>query len=163
MSPLKCLKTLYLEVAGSPADNAIDWGCLYCLPALQALTLHNTGQDLNIGENLTMLDTLTSLRLIGAAPANSHMGTVVSVAIDVNWHAMPCLESLYIESDVLSLGPQMSSLVRAPALRHVNMVNSRRVDAEAPQSLAALIFTMVVQRPDVKFVLNGKDMLLIYV
>ena len=163
LSPLKCLKTLYLEVAGSFADNAIDWGCLYCLPALQALTLHNTGQDLNVGENLTMLDTLTSLRLIGAAPANSHMGTVVSVAIDVNWHAMPCLQSLYIESDVLSLGPQMSSLVGAPALRHVNMVDSRRISAQAPQSLAALVSSMVFQRPGVKFVLNGKHMMVIYV
>ena len=165
LSLLKCLKTLYLEVGGSFADDVIDWGCLYCLPALQALTLHNTGQDLNIGQNLTMLVTLVSLSLIGAAPdyshdpTYSHLETVVSVAIDVNWRAMPCLQSLYIRSDVLTLGPHMSSLVGAPVLKHVNIVDSRRVSAQAPQSLAALISSIVVQRPDVTFVLNGKHML----
>ena len=87
------------------------------------------------------------------------MGTVVSVAIDVNWHAMPCLQSLYIESDVLTLGPHMSSLVGAPALKQVNIVDSRRVSAQAPYSLAALVSSTVVQRPDVTFVLNGKFML----
>ena len=165
LSPLKSLKTLYLEVGGSFADDVFDWRCLYCLPALQALTLHSTGQDLSVSQNLTMLVTLVSLRLIGAAPnyshdpTYSHMGNVVSVAIDVNWRAMPCLQSLCIESDVLTLGPHMPSLVGAPALKHVNIVDSRRVSAQVSHSLAALVSNIVVQRPDVTFVLHGKHML----
>ena len=159
LSPLKCLMTLYVEVGGSMIDSVIDWRCLYCLPALQALTLHSTAQDLEVTENLTMLGTLTSLRLIGAACPVTHMSIVVYVAIDVDWCAMPYLQSLYIESDVLSLGPQLSSLIAAPALRYVNIVDSRRVSAQAPYRLAALVSSTVVQRPDVTFVLNGKRML----
>ena len=157
LSPLQCLKTLYVKVAGSLSEDIVNWTCLYCLTALQALTLHSTTHDLYLSQNSTTLDTLTSLRLIGAA--SSYMGTVVSVAIDVNWRAMPCLQSLYIESDVLTLGSHMSSLMGAPALKHANIVDSRRVSAQAPYRLAALVSSTVVQRPDVMFVLNGKRML----
>lgn len=67
LSLLKFLRVLYMNVSLLPHDEPIDWVCLYCLSSLQALTLHSTSQGLNIDEKLTMLDNLTSLKLIGAS------------------------------------------------------------------------------------------------
>ena len=54
LSPLKFVRVLYMHVSGPLHDELIDWGCLYCLSSLQALTLHSTFQGLKIDQNLTV-------------------------------------------------------------------------------------------------------------
>ena len=96
LSALKFMRVLYVNASGSFNNEPIDWGHLYCLPSLQVLTLHSRTQGLKIDQNLTVLGNLRCLTLIGAAPTYEHVELVVSVAINVNWGAMPSLESIYI-------------------------------------------------------------------
>ena len=96
LSALKFMRVLYVNASGSFNNQPIDWGHLYCLPSLQVLTLHSRTQGLKIDQNLTVLGNLRCLTLIGAAPTYEHVELVVSVAINVNWGAMPSLESIYI-------------------------------------------------------------------
>ena len=88
---------LYINVAGPAApsdhDEPVDWGCLYCLSSLQALTLHSTTQGLKIDQKLTRLGNLSSLTLIGAGPPYPCKERMVSVTIDVSWGAMPTLQT----------------------------------------------------------------------
>jgi len=139
LSPLKCLRVLYMTVSGPPYDEPIDWVCLYGLSSLQALTLHSTTQGLKIDQNLTLLGNLSCLKLIGAASPYAHTESVVSVAINVSWGAMPSLQNIYIESDRLQFGPNMLELLQVSGLRRVTFLDSKRETAELPADFAALV------------------------
>ena len=102
-----------------------------------------------------MLGNLRCLTLIGAATTYEHVELVVSVAINVNWGAMPSLESIYIESDNLQFGPNMLELLQVSDLRRVTFLNSKHVTAEVPADFAALLQGLVVQRPEVTLTVNG--------
>ena len=156
LSALKFVRVLYMNVSG-PAmayDEPIDWGCLYCLSSLQALTLRSRTQGLKVDDKLTMLGNLNCLTLIGAAPLYARVG-VVSVTVDVSWGAMPTLQNIYIESDRLQFGPNMLELLQVSDLRRVTFLDSKRVTAELPADFAALVQGLTVQRPEVTLTVNG--------
>jgi len=157
LSALNFVRVLHMNVSG-PAmayDEPIDWGCLYCLSSLQALTLHSQTQGLQIDNELTLLGNLNCLTLIGAAPPYARVGVVVSVTIDVSWAAMPTLQNIYIESDRLQFGPNMLELLQVSGLRHVTFINSKLATAELPADFAALVQGLIVQRPEVTLMVNG--------
>ncbi|DBA80092.1 TPA: hypothetical protein ACH3X2_007579 [Trebouxia sp. C0005] len=157
LSVLKFVRVLYMNVSGAAAsyDEPIDWNCLYCLSSLQALTLHSTTQGLKIDRNLTVLGNLSCLTLIGTAPPHACVECVVSVAIDVDWGAMPTLQNVFIESDRLHFGPNILSLLHVSGLRRVTFLESKRATAELPADFAALVQGLIVQRPEVTLTVNG--------
>ncbi len=159
LSPLKFLRVLYMNVSGSPYDEPIDWVCLYCLSSLQALTLHSTTQGLKIDQKLTMLGTLTSLKLIGAAPPYACR---VVVAINVSWGAMSSLQNIYVDSDRLQFGPNMLELLEVSSLRRVTFLNNKHVTTEQPADFAAVVQGLIVQRPGVRLIVNGSRRLAVH-
>lgn len=146
LSLLKFLRVLYMNVSLLPHDEPIDWVCLYCLSSLQALTLHSTSQGLNIDEKLTMLDNLTSLKLIGASSPYAFRA-VVSVAMNVSWGATASLQNIYVESDRLQFGSNMLELLQVSNVKHVTFLSSKHVTVEQPANFAALVQGLMVQRP----------------
>ena len=110
LSALKFVRVLYVNVSGLAYDGTIDWGCLYGLSSLQALTLHSKNQGLKIDQKLTVLGNLSCSTLIGAAPPFAHVQHVVSLAINVTWSAMPSIQNIYMESDKLQFGIIASSV-----------------------------------------------------
>ncbi len=156
LSPLKCLRMLYVNLSASYYDEPIDWVCLYCLSSLQALTLHSTTHGLMIDQNLTLLGNLSCLKLIGVALP---LEPLVSVAVNVNWSAMPSLQNVYIESDKLQFGPNMLELLGVLGLRRVTFLDSKRETAERPADFAALVQGLRVQRPDVILTVKGSHTL----
>jgi len=164
LSALNFVRVLHMNVSG-PAmayDEPIDWGCLYCLSSLQALTLHYTSQDLKIDQKLTMLSNLTSLKLIGASVPCRYNVVLVSVAINVSWGAMSSLQTIYVESDRLQFGPNMLELLQVLSLRCVTFLNSKHVTAEKPADFAALVQGLIVQRPGVTLMVNGSRKLAVH-
>ena len=152
LSALKFMRVLYVNVSGPANDEPIDWGCLYCLSSLQVLTLHSTTQGMKIDQNLTVLGNLSCLTLIGAALTYAN---VVSVAINVNWGAMPSLQNIRIESDGLQFGSNMLELLQVSGLRRVTFLDSKRVTAGVPADFAALLQGLIMQRPEVILIVNG--------
>jgi len=152
LSPMKCLRMLYVNLSAVRYDEPIDWGCLYCLSSLQVLTIHSTTHRLMINQNLTLLGNLSCLKLTGlASPSKS----LVSVAVNVNWSAMPLLQSIFIVSDRLQFGPNMLELLQLSGLRHVTFLDSKRATAEPPSYFAPLVQGLITQRPEVILIVNG--------
>ncbi len=155
LSALKFVRVLYMNVSGLAYDGPVDWGCLYCLSSLQALTLHSRNLGLKIDQKLTVLGNLSCLTLIGAAPPFAHVQHVVSVAINVTWSAMPSLQNIYMESDKLQFGRNMLELLQVSGLRRVTFVETKHATAELPADFAALVRGLIVQRPEVTLTVNG--------
>lgn len=105
-----------------------------------------------INQNLTLLGNLSCLKLTGlASPSKS----LVSVAVNVNWSAMPLLQSIFIVSDRLQFGPNMLELLQLSGLRHVTFLDSKRATAEPPAYFAPLVQGLITQRPEVILIVNG--------
>ena len=135
---------------------------MYCLSSLQALALQSTHIELNIGQALTQLCSLTSLKLIAAASsyARANSSTVVSLSLDVDWEAMAALQEIDIQSDKLKFGDNMSSLVKLATLRCIKFLDCMPAKCipKPPCGLEPLFCALARHRPDVTLFVDGNRM-----
>ena len=160
LSVLSRLRVLHIRVDTHRVyTSVIDWACVYCLSSLQALALQSTHIELNIGQALTQLCSLTSLKLIAAASsyAGANLSTVVSLSLDVDWEAMAALQEIDIQSDKFKFGDNMSSLVKLATLRCIKFLDCMPAKCipKPPCGLEPLFYALARHRPDVTLFVDG--------
>jgi len=143
----------------SDSEDMLDLSCLNGLTALQSLSVSTCEVSVSATAGLTNLSTLTYLKLCVWKPSvldgcEGPANPDLILKLDIDWCKMRLLQTCWMSAAALACDERILQMVDLCKLKTLHFSNLNTVDSGTCTLYGRLLYSLVMQRPDVELLLD---------